>query len=98
MGGADHRSPHLHRRPPMSFTGFPPAGLALLARLPALDKAGFAAEHAAWEQLLLQPSRRFAEDLGRRLAQQISPRLIADATVHGSITPINRDLRFDPHR
>jgi uncharacterized protein (DUF2461 family) len=81
----------------MSFTGFSPAGLALLSRIPTLDKAGFTAEHAAWAQLLLQPSRRFVEDLGTRLAEQISPGLIADATVNGSIAPIHRDMRFAPH-
>jgi uncharacterized protein (DUF2461 family) len=81
----------------MTFTGFQPAGLALLARLPGLDQAGFAAEHANWEQLLLQPARQFVDDLGARLVRQISPGLIGQAKVNGSISPINRDLRFDPH-
>ena len=80
----------------MTFTGFPSAGLALLARLPALDQAGFAAEHAHWQQLLLRPSRHFVDDLGARLVEQTSPGLIAEAKVNGSIAPIHRDLRYDP--
>jgi uncharacterized protein (DUF2461 family) len=81
----------------VNFTGFPPAGLALLARLPGLDPAGFAAIRASWDELVLQPARQFVTDLGATLAERISPDLIADPKVHGSIAPINRDLRFDPH-
>ncbi|HET9143418.1 DUF2461 family protein [Actinophytocola sp.] len=81
----------------MSFTGFPPAGRALLARLPGLDPAGFAAEHTAWTTLLLDPARGFVTALGAVLVERISPGLLADPRVNGSIAPINRDLRFDPH-
>jgi uncharacterized protein (DUF2461 family) len=81
----------------MSFTGFPPAGLALLARLPSLDTAGFAAARGEWEERLLRPARHFVNDLGVVLVERISPGLVADARVNGSLAPINRDLRFDPH-
>jgi uncharacterized protein (DUF2461 family) len=81
----------------MSFTGFPSAGLALLTRLPELDPAGFAAVRTAWNTHLLEPARQFVTDLGAVLAERISPGLVADPRVNGSIAPINRDLRFDPH-
>ncbi|HEX4661124.1 MAG TPA: DUF2461 family protein [Streptosporangiaceae bacterium] len=81
----------------MTSTGFPAAGLALLARLPTLDKAGFAAEHTRWQDLVLQPSRRLVQNLGALLTEQISPGLITDDRVNGSIAPVNRNLRFDPH-
>jgi uncharacterized protein (DUF2461 family) len=80
----------------MSFTGFPPTGLALLARLPSLDPTGFAVERPGWDELLDQ-ARHFVTDLGAALARRISPDLVADPRVNGSIAPINRDLRFDPH-
>jgi uncharacterized protein (DUF2461 family) len=81
----------------MSFTGFPHAGLVLLARLPSLDTAGFAAARGEWEELLLEPARHFVDDLGAVLVERISYGLVADVRVNGSIAPINRDLRFDPH-
>lgn len=79
------------------FAGFPPAGLTLLARLPSLDPDGFGAERAGWANLLLQPARQFVSDVGVVLAKRVSPGLVADPRVNGSIAPINRDLRFDPH-
>jgi hypothetical protein len=81
----------------MSFTGFPHAGIVLLARLPSLDTAGFAAGRGEWEELLLEPARHFVDDLGVVLVERISSGLVADSRVNGSIAPINRDLRFDPH-
>nr|WP_277396005.1 DUF2461 family protein [Mycobacterium gordonae] len=81
----------------MSFAGFPPAGLSLLARLPTLDAAAFAAVRPDWQAYVLDPSRQLVDDLGVCLIEQISPGLIADPKVNGSIAPIHRDLRFDPH-
>jgi uncharacterized protein (DUF2461 family) len=80
----------------VSFTGFPAAGRTLLTRLPGLDPAGFAAERTGWNAHLLEPARQFVIDLGVALAERISPGLVADPRVNGSIAPINRDLRFDP--
>ncbi len=81
----------------MTFGGFAPAGLALLARLPTLDAAGFAAARSDWQTYVLDPARDLVEDLGARLTQQVSAGLIAEPKVNGSIAPIQRDLRFDPH-
>jgi hypothetical protein len=58
----------------VSFTGFPPAALALPARLPSLDTADFAAGRADWEQRLLQPARHFVNDLGILLGERIFDR------------------------
>ncbi|WP_211695835.1 DUF2461 family protein [Mycobacterium spongiae] len=80
----------------MTFLGFPPAGLALLARLPTLDSAGFSAVRPDWEEHVLNPARDLVDDLGAQLTEQISPGLIAEPKVNGSIAPINRDLRFNP--
>ncbi|OSC43126.1 hypothetical protein [Mycobacterium decipiens] len=57
----------------MTFNGFPPAGLALLARLPTLDPASFAAVRGDWEQNLLDPARNLVNDLGARLIEHVSP-------------------------
>ncbi|SOJ53816.1 hypothetical protein MSIMFB_01313 [Mycobacterium simulans] len=81
----------------MTFNGFPPDGLALLACLPTLDSASFAAERGNWEQNLLDPARNIVADLGAWLAKHVSPGLVAVPKVNGSIAPIHRDLRFNPH-
>jgi uncharacterized protein (DUF2461 family) len=86
-----------HESPVRSFAGFPPEGLELLSRLPGLDPADFAAERARWEEYVLAPARLFVTHLGAMLAEQVSSGLVADPKVNGSIAPINRDLRFDPH-
>ncbi|WP_204808113.1 DUF2461 family protein [Mycobacterium riyadhense] len=81
----------------MTFNGFPPDGLALLARLPTLDSTSFAAQRRCWEQNLLDPARNLVDDLGAWLAEHVSPGLVAISKVNGSLAPIHRDVRFDPH-
>ncbi|MGB0969724.1 MAG: DUF2461 family protein [Mycobacterium sp.] len=80
----------------MTFTGFPPAGLALLARLPTLDVGEFAAVRDDWQALLLAPARDLVEELGACLTEQVSPGLVGSPKVNGSIAPINADVRFNP--
>ena len=80
----------------MTFDGFPPAGLALLARLPTLDVSGFAAVRPDWQAYLLDPARDLVDDLGACLTKQVSPGLTGNPKVNGSIAPINADLRFNP--
>lgn len=81
----------------MTFRGFPPAGMALLARLPSMDVDDFAAVRRDWQESLLDPARDLIGDLGACLNEEISPGLIGDPKVNGSIAPINNDLRFNPH-
>lgn len=81
----------------MTFRGFPPAGMALLARLPTMDVGEFAAVRGDWQASLLDPARDLVDDLGACLTEQVSPGLVGDPKVNGSIAPINADLRFNPH-
>lgn len=81
----------------MTFRGFPPEGLALLARLPTLDVGDFAAIRHAWQASLLDPARDLVDDLGACLTEQVSPGLTGSPKVNGSIAPINADLRFNPN-
>lgn len=80
----------------MSFDGFSDGALDLLDRLPGFDKAGFAAAKSDYQELLMEPARAFVTELGERLAYDISPGIVGQPKVNGSIAPINRDLRFDP--
>jgi len=77
----------------VSFNGFP-NGIGILDCLPGLTREEFSALHPEWEHQILDPLRLLVTDLGQRLQQEISPMLAAEPNVNGSISPINRDLRF----
>ena len=74
----------------MSFTGFDPAALALLDRLPGMN----ADEYATNKQLL----RAGITKPGTALIADVADRLDADLTVvpRSSVSPLHRDLRFAP--
>ena len=77
----------------MTFEGFP-NGLGLLDELPSLSKEQFAERREEWDKQILGPLRALVSDLGVRLQSDISPLIAAEPKVNGSISPINRDLRF----
>jgi len=78
----------------MGFNGFPRGGLEFLAELARNNKIDwFKANKARYEELLLEPSREFVKEMGRRLAR-IAPRINADPRVNQSLFRINRDTRF----
>lgn len=78
----------------MSFNGFPKGGLDFLAELARNNRTEwFKANKSRYEELLLNPSREFVKEMGRKLAR-IAPRINADPRVNQSLFRINRDTRF----
>lgn len=72
----------------MTFTGFNQEALALLATLPGLDAAGFAAHRTQLAAGISKP--------GAALIEAVAARIDADLTVvpRSSVSPLHRDLRF----
>lgn len=80
----------------MPFDGFTPGGLALLDRLPAFDKEAFRAHGAEYKRELQAPLKGFVDALGPKLKRRVSPGIEFAPRTHGSIGPINNDVRFNP--
>ena len=74
----------------MSFTGFDPAAVALLAELPDWDADRYSSHKARLAAGLTKPALA--------LVQNVADRLDAELTVTGrsSVSPLHRDLRFAP--
>ncbi len=79
----------------MSFRGFPAEGLALLGRLPTFDKDSFKAHAAGYRRDLQSPLKGFVDALGPALCARISADIQFAPKTHGSIGPINNDVRFN---
>lgn len=78
----------------MSFAGFPPETFAFLEGIKAHnEKAWFDAHRDLYEAGYVAPARAFVEALGPKL-KAISPEVQFDAKVNGSMSRINRDIRF----
>lgn len=74
----------------MSFTGFDPAAVALLADLPDMSADEYGAHKTTLVDGLTKP--------GAALIADVAERLDADLTVvpRSSVSPLHRDLRFAP--
>jgi uncharacterized protein (DUF2461 family) len=74
----------------VSFTGFDPAAVALLDRLPDMTADEYAARKAELTAGVTRP--------GAALIAAVADRLDADLTVvpRSSVSPLHRDLRFAP--
>lgn len=74
----------------MNFTGFDPAAIALLGRLPGMSVEAYAAHKAELAAGVTRP--------GASLIAAVADRLDADLTVvpRSSVSPLHRDLRFAP--
>ena len=74
----------------MSFTGFEPAAVALLAELPDWDADRYSTRKAELAAGVTKP--------GLALIEDVAGRLDADLTVtsRSSVSPLHRDLRFAP--
>lgn len=74
----------------MTFAGFDPDALAMLAELPDLDADEYAARKARLVAGVTQP--------GLALISEVAEALDADLTVaaRSSVSPLHRDLRFAP--
>jgi uncharacterized protein (TIGR02453 family) len=80
------------------FTGFPAEGPAFLEELPSHDKEWLAANRKLYESGVMEPAKAFAAAMGERLQDDISPAIVSQPKVNGSISPINRDVRFSPDK
>ena len=78
----------------MSFKGFPPETFAFLNGVHAHnEKAWFDANRDLYEAGYVAPARAFVEEMGPRL-KTIAPAIQYEAKVNGSMSRINRDIRF----
>jgi uncharacterized protein (TIGR02453 family) len=76
------------------MTGFPQATLKFLKGLAAHnDKAWFEAHRADYDQYYIGVAREFVEAIGPALSK-VAPDVRYDPRVNGSISRINRDIRF----
>ncbi len=76
------------------MTAFPPETLAFLKGITAHnDKAWFEANRPLYEAGYVEAGKAFVAELGPRL-KAISPNVQFDPRVNGSISRINRDIRF----
>ncbi len=81
-----------------TFGGYSTEGLAFLTQLGESNKDWFTANKAAYDDLVAQPTKALVSALGERLAEEISPTIVAQPKTNGSIAPINNDLRFSPDK
>jgi uncharacterized protein (TIGR02453 family) len=78
----------------MSFKGFPPETLAFLNGIHAHnEKSWFDANRELYETGLVAPAREFVDTIGPKL-KAIAPGVQYAAKVNGSLSRINRDIRF----
>jgi uncharacterized protein (TIGR02453 family) len=78
----------------MTFNGFPPETLTFLKGIAAHnEKAWFDANRPLYEAGYVAPARTFVEALGPKL-KTIAPGVQFEAKVNGSMSRINRDIRF----
>ncbi len=81
----------------MSFTGFTARGLELLGTLPTYDRDAFQNAAAVYREEILERSKAFVDELGPALRSSVSQGIQFAAQTNQSISPINNDLRFNPH-
>jgi uncharacterized protein (TIGR02453 family) len=78
----------------MTFKGFPPETPAFLNGITAHnEKTWFDANRPLYEAGYVAPARAFVEELGPKL-KTIAPNVQFEAKVNGSMSRINRDIRF----
>ncbi len=78
----------------MQFKGFPRGAIRFLEKLDKNnDKQWFAAHRDEYDENILAPSRAFVVAMGARLSA-ISPGIMAEPRVNGSLFRIHRDTRF----
>jgi len=76
------------------FSGFPPQTFEFLSGIAAHnEKAWFEANRPLYEAGYVEPAKALVGAMGPRL-REISPTVQFDAKVNGSLSRINRDIRF----
>ena len=77
------------------FQGFSPEGLAVLAGLEQDNsKAFFEAHRAVYDAGVVAPAKRFVVELADALSARVSPGVVAEPKVDGSLFRLHRDTRF----
>jgi uncharacterized protein (DUF2461 family) len=80
----------------MDFTGFPAEGLAFLTRLGGEGRGLFQDNKKHYDATVAQPTKDFVMTMTDLLQERISPAIVGQPKVNGSISPVNNDLRFNP--
>ena len=83
---------------PVTFDGFPQAGLDFLRELGDQDKPWFDERRKIYDREIVAPAKEFVTAVGERLESSIAPNIVALPKANGSIAPINNDLRFSPDK
>ena len=78
----------------MTAAAFTVEARDFLRELPSRDKAWFDANRPAYQALVAQPAKAFVEAVTAELQNDLSPAIVGVPRVKGSISPINRDIRF----
>ena len=73
---------------------FPAEARDFLRELPTHDKAWFDANRPAYQALIAEPAKALVEAVAADLRNELSPAIVGVPRVNGSISPINRDIRF----
>ncbi|MXY73280.1 MAG: DUF2461 domain-containing protein [Dehalococcoidia bacterium] len=73
---------------------FPAEARDFLRELPTHDKAWFDANRPAYQALIAEPAKALVEAVATNLRNELSPAIVGVPRVNGSISPINRDIRF----
>ncbi len=78
----------------MTVAVFSAGARDFLRELPARDKAWFDANRSDYQALIAAPAKAFVEAVAAELQAELSPAIVGVPRVNGSISPINRDIRF----
>ncbi len=73
---------------------FPAEARDFLRELPTHDKPWFDANRPAYQALVAEPAKALVEAVAADLQDKLSPAIVGVPRVNGSISPINRDIRF----
>ncbi len=78
----------------MTVAAFSAGARDFLRELPTRDKAWFNANRSDYQALIAEPAKAFVEAVAAELQTELSPAIVGVPRVNGSISPINRDIRF----
>lgn len=80
-------------RPDEGFAGFR-AGLGIVDELPRWTRDEYQNQKPRLSRELIEPARALVEEVGERLRSTVDGSLVWETKIGGSISPLNRDLRF----
>ena len=78
----------------MTAAAFSAEARDFLRQLPTRDKPWFDANRPAYQGLIAEPAKALVEAVAAELQNELSPAIVGVPRVNGSISPINRDIRF----